>query len=218
MRESIGPRYSGRLHFAFTNLLALSVIAFALSRLRSPSALAWLTVPITFFYANLVEYLAHRNPMHRPLRPFGLIYRRHSLEHHAFFTDQELRAESTRDFKLVLFPWFMVLFFFGLFALPMGLVVRAVLGPNVGAIFLATAMAYFLTYEWLHLAYHLGPETALGGVPFIQSLRRHHQTHHDPRQMSRANFNITFPICDAIFGTSASGNRLGVAQPSTRDR
>ncbi len=190
------------LHFAFTNLLGVSVMVASLSRLHAPTALALLTVPLTFFYANLVEYFAHRNPMHRPMRPFGIIYQRHSLEHHAFFTEAEMQAESTRDFKMVLFPWFMVIFFFGLFALPAGLLVQLLFGSNAGALFLATAMAYFLTYEWLHLSYHLSPKLALGRIPLVQRLRRHHARHHDPRAMSRHNFNITFPICDALFGTS----------------
>ena len=99
---------------------------------------------------------------------------------------------------MVLFPVWLVGFFFGCFALPFGLLLAALLGPNVGWLFGATAMAYFLLYEWLHLAWH---HPRLGALPLLSSLRLHHAAHHDPRAMSHANFNITFPICDALFGT-----------------
>ncbi len=189
--EMLGPHYSGLLHFGFVNALALSAIAFAALRLHHPRW-ALLTVPITFLYANLVEWLAHRGPMHHRRRFLYLIYKRHTLMHHGFFTDQAMRLESTRDFKMVLFPPVLLIFFFGLFALPAGLLLNAVAGPNVAALFVITAMSYYLLYEWMHLGYHLG----LGGA-----LRRHHTAHHDPRLMQRANFNITFPICDRLFGT-----------------
>ncbi len=35
----------------------------------------------------------------------------------------------------------------------------------------------------------------------VSLLRQHHSVHHNPALMSRWNFNITFPICDRIFGT-----------------
>ena len=197
-REGIGPLYSGVLHFAFTSALALSVIGWALSRVHQPGW-ALLTVPVTFAYANLVEYFGHKGPMHRPARGLRLVYERHTLLHHAFFTDREMHIGSARDLKLVLFPPVLIVFFFGLFAAPAFFLLRATLSGNVAALFVATAMGYFLTYEWLHLAYHLE-------VPAIAALlgplRRHHQAHHDPQAMSRHNFNITFPICDAIFGTT----------------
>jgi len=196
LRRGIGPRYSGALHFAFTSAVALAVIAFALSRVRSPSPLALLTVPLTFLYANFVEWRAHRGPMHHEMRGLSLIHERHALQHHSFFTAAEMQIDSRRDFKMVLFPPVLVVFFFGLFAVPVGFALRLAFGPNVAALFVATSMAYFLLYEWLHLAYHLPVP-----LPGIERLRSHHRSHHDPRLMTRANFNITFPICDALFGT-----------------
>ena len=194
--ENLGPRYSGLLHFGFVNALALAVIVAAASQLRQPRW-ALLTVPITFFYANLVEYFAHKGPMHRPVQRLRLVYQRHTLLHHNFFTAQAMELESTRDFKMVLFPPVLLVFFFGLFALPIGLLLRALAGTNVAALFVITAMAYYLLYEWLHLAYHAGAKAPR----LIDPLRRHHADHHDPRAMTSHNFNITFPICDRLFGT-----------------
>ncbi len=190
--EHVGPRYSGPLHLVFTSALALGTIALALSRVHTPGW-ALLTVPATFLYANVIEYFGHKGPMHKPTRLLRLVYRRHLLEHHAFFTDARMQTDSTRDYKMVLFPPLLIVFFFGVFALPAGLLLSALAGTNVAALFVATAMGYFLSYEWLHLAYHLGH-----GGP----LRRHHAAHHDPAQMGRFNFNITFPVCDLIFGTA----------------
>mgnify|MGYP001499167400 CR=1 FL=1 len=39
------------------------------------------------------------------------------------------------------------------------------------------------------------------GLPLIGRLKRLHQAHHDPRLMARYNFNITYPVCDVVFGT-----------------
>jgi len=195
--EGVGPHYSGLAHFAFVNVVALSAIAFAALHLHAPR---WslLAVPVTFLYANYVEWRAHRGPMHHPRRFLKLVYRRHTLLHHAFFTHEAMQLESTRDFKMVLFPPVLLIFFFGLFALPAGLLLDALLGANVAALFVITAMGYYLLYEWLHLGYHLGDRAPR----FIAGLRRHHAAHHDPRGMTR-NFNITFPICDRLFGTMA---------------
>lgn len=189
-RAEVGPLYSGLLHFAFVNAVALSAIVFAARQVHAPRW-ALLTVPVTFLYANLIEWLAHRGPMHKPKKLLRLVYQRHTLLHHAFFTHESMQLEGTRDFKMVLFPPVLLIFFFGLFALPIGLLLNLVAGTNVAALFVITAMSYYLLYEWLHLGYHLG----LGG-----RLRLLHQTHHDPQRMT-SNFNITFPICDRLFGT-----------------
>jgi len=194
--ENVGPRYSGLLHFGFVNALALSVIVAAAWQLHRPRW-ALLTVPVTFLYANLVEYFAHKGPMHQPARLLRLVYQRHTLLHHAFFSAEEMELESRSDFKMVLFPPVLLIFFFGLFALPISLLLKPILGANVAALFAITAMTYYLLYEWLHLAYHSGHRAPR----FIAPLRRHHAAHHDPQAMTSGNFNITFPICDKLFGT-----------------
>ena len=68
------------------------------------------------------------------------------------------------------------------------------------AVIAATAILYFLNYEWFHLIYHLPPHWPLGRLKWIKGLREHHRVHHDKALMSRYNFNITFPIADRVFG------------------
>jgi sterol desaturase/sphingolipid hydroxylase (fatty acid hydroxylase superfamily) len=108
---------------------------------------------------------------------------------------------------MVLFPPVMIVFFLGFLQPIVGGACFLVAGANAGWLFVATNMAYFLTYEWLHLAYHAGEESIVARLPLLSTLRRHHTLHHDPRLMTRYNFNITFPICDLLFGTSYGAER-----------
>lgn len=197
----LGPRYSGWLHLALTSGGALSAIAFAGWRVDRPSSLELLMLPVSFLIANLVEFFMHRGPMHRPFPWLAEIYERHSLQHHRFFTHDAMIAGSAQDFKMVLFPPIAIFLFLGVIGGPIVAFFYFVASPNAGWISAGTAVGYFLTYEWLHLAYHLPPESAVGRLPFMPLLRRHHSEHHNPQRMGLWNFNITFPICDRLFGT-----------------
>src|SRR5215472_9603215 len=165
--KSIGPRYSGWLHFAFTTLGSLAVIAFAISRVRQPSWQELLVLPIGFLVSNAAEYFGHRGPMHRLQRYLGVIFRRHSVEHHHFFTHDRMSYESSRDFKMVLFPPVMLLFFLGGLAAPLAALLFWCVSVNAGWLFVVVAMGYFLTYEALHFAYPLHPDTWIGRLPFM---------------------------------------------------
>jgi hypothetical protein len=63
--------------------------------LHAVQPLEWLAVPLSLFYANLSEYLGHRFPMHRPLPGLALVYKRHSGQHHRFFSDQAMRSTAS---------------------------------------------------------------------------------------------------------------------------
>ena len=201
-KSQIGPFYSGWAHFAFTSIASLVVIGFAISRVHAPSLLELCTIPVSFLIANAAEYFGHRGPMHRPRPGLGLLFQRHTREHHHFYTNDAMSYESSRDFKMVLFPPVMLFFFLGVLATPIGFLLYRLVSPNAGWIFVVVAMSYFLTYEWLHFIYHLSPDSMVGGSPLFRALRRHHQNHHDKALMGKYNFNITFPICDRIMGTT----------------
>jgi hypothetical protein len=200
-REEIGPRYSGRLHFALTSFAGLAVASYSAVQADGVTAPEWLAVPATFLYANLVEYWGHRVPMHRPVRGLETIHRRHARQHHRFFTHEAMGFDSTADYRAVLFPPVLILLFLGALALPLWLALYLFATPNVAWLAVATAFAYFLNYEWLHFAYHCDPRSRLGRIPGVQRLRRLHRDHHDPSLMTRYNFNITYPIGDWLFGT-----------------
>lgn len=212
--DEIPPRYRGGLHALFTfggTMLALLACLWQLDAVRPWE---WLTVPIAIVYANLVEYAAHRFPMHRPMRGLRLIYRRHAGQHHRFFTDQAMPFEDWRDLRAVLFPPLLVLFFFGGFALPVWLLLAATLSPNIAWLFIASGLAYYLHYELLHTAYHAPAGSWPTRQPWLARLQHLHQTHHDPRLMAQRNFNITWPLGDWLFGTLAP--RAGAAEPAPR--
>ncbi|MFQ6004346.1 MAG: sterol desaturase family protein [Woeseia sp.] len=197
----ISEQYSGPLHLATTVGVSMLIALLAAMLLEDVSRLEWLTIPLTFLYANLIEYVGHRGPMHRKTRFLGPVFERHAIQHHTFFTDESATVDTTQDFKAVLFPPIMLLFFHGCFALPVGALLFFIVSPNVCYLFVITAMLYFLNYELLHLAYHIDPKTSVGRLPFMYRLRRHHIRHHNRNLMTSYNFNITYPLCDYLFGT-----------------
>jgi len=203
--EYISPRYSGVAHFGFTSLVSLAVVCYCAATVRAPHLWELLTVPATFLFANFVEYRAHRGVMHHRTPPFGLVFDRHTPAHHGFYTHEAMAAESSRDYYMVLFPPVLIVFFFGLFALPVGLLLAWLTTANVARLFVATTVGYFLTYEWLHFAYHQPADGFIGRRWLVRKLRAHHTLHHDVARMQKWNFNITFPICDALFGTTHRG-------------
>ncbi len=202
-REHVGPRYSGRAHLTFALVFSLGGIALCIWQLDATQPLEWLTIPLAFLYANLVEYAGHRWVMHRKVPGLGLIYRRHSGQHHRFFTDRHMALEGWQDCKVVLFPAVLMVFYFGAFATPVGLLLAWLTTANVAWLFVAVALGYYLNYELLHLAYHLPEDSRLLNLPFIRRLRRLHHRHHDTSLMAHRNFNITYPIGDWLFRTRA---------------
>ncbi len=197
----IGPGYRGWVHVGTTSVGALLAIIVAAVMVDGPSLAELAAVPVSFLLANLGEYLGHRGPMHHRRRGLAILFERHARQHHRFYTHQAMAAESSRDFQMVLFPPVMLLFFLGALAAPLGGLLAMAVSPNVGWLFGATAMTYFLTYEWLHFAYHLPADSWVGRRLVVRVLRRHHTLHHDPQRMLHTNFNITFPIADWLFGT-----------------
>ena len=204
LEEHVGPRYNGWLHFWTTTVGSLAAIIFAISRVHAPTLGQLAFIPVFFLIANFGEYFGHRGPMHHRKRgPLGIVFERHTLQHHNYYTHDAMAADSPRDFQMVLFPPAMLIFFLGFLAAPIGIVIGLVGGANLGWLFAATAISYFLTYEWLHWSYHQPHDSVIGRLWLVRMLRRHHTIHHDLRRMTTANFNITFPIADRLFGTNA---------------
>ncbi|CAM4173531.1 sterol desaturase family protein [Corallococcus sp. ZKHCc1 1396] len=203
----IGPGYQGWAHFAFTSLVCLTGIVLAVAQLESVRPWELLEVPGVFILANGVEFLGHRGPMHHKRRGLGLLFERHTAQHHRFFTHEAMAYDSPRDFKMVLFPPVLLLFFLGAVAAPLGALCFLLISANAGWLFVASAVAYYLAYEWVHFSTHLLNGHWSTRLPVVRFLRRHHQVHHDPSRMGRHNFNITFPLADWLVGTLWSRER-----------
>jgi hypothetical protein len=199
--EHVPPGYQGWRHLLFTFGIGGAAVVAAILQLEQVHPLEWLAIPLTFLYTNFAEYWGHRGPMHHLKRGLRLVYERHTRQHHRFFTDQRMELDGLRDLRAVLFPPVLMIFFFTAFALPMGLLLAWVASPNVAWLYIATSLGYFLNYEFLHMAYHLPASHPVARWPLVGRLKGLHQAHHDPRLMAHYNFNITYPIFDAVFGT-----------------
>ena len=200
-REHVPARYHGARHLAFTFGVGSAVLALCIANLRGVAGWEWITVPLSALYVNLAEYWGHRGPMHHLTRGLRLVYERHTRQHHRFFTHETMPIDGSRDFRAVLFPPVLMIFFLLAFAVPAGLLLATIATENVAWLFVATSIVYFLNYEFLHLAYHLPPAHPVARLPLIGRLKRLHTAHHDPRLMASRNFNITYPLGDWLFGT-----------------
>lgn len=205
-REALFARipksYSGWAHLGLIAVLGPGVIAACVAALDRPRPWEWLFVPGFFVFANAFEWWIHRGPMHHPTRGLRLLYQRHTLEHHVAYTEQFMGIRSHRELMLVLFaPW----------ALPAILVANAPIplalawllsSPNLGYLFYACAVAYYLVYEGLHTLHHLPADGPLARGPLARRLRTHHARHHDPARMTQGNFNVSFPLWDWLLGST----------------
>ncbi len=199
--ENIGRHYSGKGHLIFINAWCLSGIIICALNIHHPSAKQWLIVPLTFLYTNLFEYIGHRYPMHHRYKLLQAVFKRHTMQHHHFFTSEQMNCATDRDFKIILFPPVLLIFFSVCFVAPVALSIYHFFSLNAAMFFIATTLAYYLNYEWLHLSYHLPETHFVYKVPGLKALRRLHFQHHDLADMDKHNFNISYPVFDIVFGT-----------------
>ena len=141
--------------------------------------------------------------MHRPIPFKGLraIYERHTLNHHQFFTDEEMRFRDHKDWRVTVFPPYALVVFI-LMSMPGGDDPGHLFSPNVGWLFMGTTTGMYLIYEFMHFCCHVDENWFVRNCPFVNTLRRHHTAHHNARLMMETNMNLTFPIADWLFGTS----------------
>ena len=214
--DVLPARYSGLAHVALVLAAAgggvAAAIAFAVAH-GARWADLWI-VPLTAVVANVVEYLAHRGPMHHRTAILAALHTRHSGRHHRFFVAEAMPFESPRDFHAVLFPPVLLLFF-GAIACGLGVLVALVAPAGVAALFVATALGYYLLYEILHFLYHVPPHWPVARLPGVRALARLHRLHHDPRRMQDVNFNLVFPLCDRLAGTLDTGAGAAPTEAST---
>lgn len=206
------PRwYSPFFHLTCNVIVVTAVVAFLLSEIahHGVKPAAWLAIPATFLLANALEYALHRYPMHRRNPWLERMFRRHTLQHHRFFTHTSMAITSKRDLFFIMFPvQYGVISV--LIASGVVLGVGAVTSPGAAALAGITLIVYFLCLDLFHLVFHL-PLRWFRRVPVLKGkivryLRWHHLVHHDPRLMNKWNFNITLPITDWILGTAYRGS------------
>ena len=202
-RQRVAGWYNGLLHIAIIYIIGFTAEFVYLSNLEHVTALECLTVPVVFLFCNFFEWWLHRYVMHRPSRnPVArAVYNRHTLQHHQFFTEHEMRFADHRDYRVTFFPPY-ALATFTLMSIPASIALAWILTPNVGWLCIATTTGVYLTYEFMHFCCHVDDNAFVRNMPFINTNRRHHTAHHDQSIMMERNMNLTFPIMDWVFGTS----------------
>jgi hypothetical protein len=201
--EDTPPWYHGMLHLGFMLLITCGTIYYCAVRLDNPVWWEWTLIPVIALFGNFVEWAAHRYLLHRPVPGFKMVYKRHCTSHHQFFTHHDLGYEGHKEWRALLFPPFAPLAFI-LLSLPFAFLAAWLISSNAGYIVVITMTAYYLLYEGLHTLSHFDDEKHpyLKYVPLVNTVRRMHYVHHALGYMQTRNFNLTFPICDYIFGTS----------------
>ncbi len=177
--------------------MAIAVEALCLTQDLRPWQVAMF--PLFLVAGNAVEWSAHRGILHRRVRPLEALYRRHN-QHHQVYVADSMAIHDPRELKFVLLPAVGVLAIFA-FAIPVAAMFVLAGQRNLGCLWVAASVIYVLAYEWLHLAYHLPPDSFIGRRGLVRILGRHHAIHHDPLLMQRWNFNVTAPLWDWLRGT-----------------
>ena len=199
------PRwYSEWMHLAFPSAFGITAIVVALVRLDAPSWLELCAVPAFLVFLNVDEWFIHRNILHRRTWPLQALFWRHTPEHHLIFVRNDMAMRSTKEFRLVLIPSYGIVAIF-LTTFPVTLAFWTFVSSNVAMLWVACSMGYVVSYEWLHLAYHLPAAHPISKNRVITWLRQQHAVHHTPELMQRWNFNVTIPFGDWLLGTTYRG-------------
>lgn len=202
-RTRVAGWYNGWLHIAVIYTIGFTGLYIYISNMREIAWWEWLTVPITFLICNYFEWWIHRYVMHRPrsFKLFKAVYSRHTLMHHQFFTEHEMRFANHYDWRVTFFPPY-ALVVFTLMSIPAALILGGLISPNVGWLFITTTTSMYLIYEFMHFCCHVQDNAFVRRMPFVNTIRRHHTAHHNQSIMMERNMNLTFPIMDWLFGTT----------------
>lgn len=201
-KAQISPWYHGLVHVGVMYAAGIAMIAWCLSRMEN-AAWEWLLVVPVFFFSNLFEWWIHKYVMHRLIDVWALraIYDRHTRQHHQYFTSNEMTVDSTREFRIIFFPW-RALATFVSFGAPFALALAWLVNANAGYVLMVTIVGQYLIYETFHYCCHVHENWFVRHMPFVNTIRRHHTAHHNQGIMMERNMNLTFPIADWLMGTS----------------
>ena len=202
-RSRIAGWYNGYVHALVIYTIGLTALYLYSQHLSGVLWWEWLTIPIVVVICNMFEWFLHMHIMHRPQGNRGLraIYIRHTLNHHQFFSDHEMRFRDQKDWRVTLFPPYAMVVFI-LMAIPFASLGGYLISANVGWLMMCSTTGMYLIYEFMHFCCHIDENAFVRHCPLVNTLRRHHTAHHNSRLMMEVNMNLTFPISDWMFGTS----------------
>jgi len=152
-RQVISPLYSPLMHVVLIYALGLSAMWLFIHKLHQPSWLELAAILPVLVVSNLFEWFLHQHILHRPRPGFMGIYKRHSGAHHQFYTNHLYTIDCLRDFRITLFPPYLLAVFMCITA-PPALIVGLLWSANAGWLVMATTTGYYLVYEMIHLGCH----------------------------------------------------------------
>ena len=198
----ISPFYNGIVHIGVMYTVGITAIVLCLQRVQG-ATWEWAIMLPVMLAGNFIEWGMHKYVMHRRIDVFALraIYERHTREHHQYFTDNDVTIDTTREFRIVFFPW-RVLIVLGVAGGALGWTAAQLFNPNAGYILYMTMVGHYILYETFHFCCHVHENAFVRNMPFVNTIRRHHTAHHNQGIMMHKNMNLTFPVADWIMGTS----------------
>jgi len=202
-RERIATWYNGYVHVLVIYVIGFSALFVFGSHVSSPTWLDWLVIPVVFLIANFFEWYLHAKILHRPQKfsGFRAMYQRHTLMHHQFFTDSEMRFAGEHDWRVTFFPPYALIIFM-MISIPGALLAAWMISANAGWFVMCTTTSVYLIYEFMHFCCHVNDNWFVRNMPLVNTIRRHHEAHHNQSIMMERNMNLTFPISDWFFKTS----------------
>lgn len=198
-RSKISKYYNVYLHSTFVILVGVFVIIFFGSKLHNVQWIEGVAFVVGVLFFNVCEYYIHKSFGHRKNPVALLFYKRHTGDHHSFFSDDEMYFDQAQDWRVILFPpWLVVV----ISVLLLGIWSAAsILNQNMASLFSIAVMGSFLCYEIFHVCAHVPSGYWFTELPWIRMVRRLHTIHHRRHLMADRNFNILFPMMDKILKT-----------------
>ena len=203
-RHRIAGWYNGWLHVFVIYVIGFTALSVYFGNISDLRWWEFGIVPVTFLFANFFEWWIHRYVMHRPsqIKAFRAIYNRHTLMHHQFFTEQEMRFADHHDWRVTFFPPY-ALVTFTMMSILAGDRPRL---ADLAQCRLAADLDDDVDVPDLRVhAFLLPCRRQLVRAQRARSstrIRRHHTAHHNQSIMMERNMNLTFPVMDWLFGTS----------------
>lgn len=200
-RAQVSPRYSALLHALFVFGLGLAAYVGLLSQVHDSQPWQWLAAPTGLLVFNAAVYLVHRELGHHKRSWAALFYARHTGDHHSFFSEQAMSYDDWRDWRVILFPPWLIVVYLLAFVAPSIWLIGALTQANLAWIFGAHTTLGYLLYEFFHTCHHLPEGHWLTRLPWLREMRQLHRLHHRRDLMHTHNFNIVLPLMDKLCGT-----------------
>jgi len=161
-------------------------------------------------FASFFEWTLHRFVMHRPLGPFRYPYETHALIHHRIFrADHTYHLQNEKDKSTIPMAWWNGPALIAVCVAPF-IVISVISGKwGMAAGALASFVAYYTAYEYLHWCMHLPRQRHVERSGIFFRLNGHHLLHH---RYMRKNFNVVLPLADLCLGTLMLRSKLHFKQ------